>query len=34
MCLFLVCVQDVEHSRVYIDQLYSNDSQKCFQAVR
>ncbi|KAK3863279.1 hypothetical protein Pcinc_018954 [Petrolisthes cinctipes] len=24
---------DVEHSRAYIDQLYSNDSQKCFQAV-
>ncbi|XP_053646914.1 armadillo repeat-containing protein 8 isoform X1 [Cherax quadricarinatus] len=24
---------DVEHSRAYIDQLYSNDSHKCFQAV-
>ncbi|XP_042872833.1 armadillo repeat-containing protein 8-like isoform X2 [Penaeus japonicus] len=24
---------DVEHSRAYIDQLYSNDPQKCFQAV-
>ncbi|CAL4123066.1 unnamed protein product, partial [Meganyctiphanes norvegica] len=24
---------DVEHSRAYIDQLYSNDYQKCFQAV-
>ncbi|XP_064105216.1 armadillo repeat-containing protein 8-like isoform X2 [Macrobrachium nipponense] len=24
---------DVEHSRAYIDQLYSNDNQKCFQAV-
>ncbi|XP_076068671.1 armadillo repeat-containing protein 8-like isoform X2 [Oratosquilla oratoria] len=24
---------DVEHSRGYIDQLYSNDPQRCFQAV-
>lgn len=32
--VIFIFFQDVEHSRAYIDQLYSNDPQKCFQAVR